>query len=96
MIEHGVKTAAERMFRVPLGQLNIGQSALLAGLIQNPDGYNPFAHPERSAARRVEVLKGMEQEHYVTKVEAYPGLIACEVRSSSTLVKPSTTCDNSR
>jgi penicillin-binding protein 1A len=68
---YGVKTAAERFFQVKLGQLTVGQSALLAGLIQNPDGYNPFAHPERSAARRVEVLKRMEQEHYVTKVEAY-------------------------
>jgi penicillin-binding protein 1A len=68
---YGVKTAAERMFRVPLSQLNIGQSALLAGLIQNPDGYNPFAHPERAAARRTEVLKRMVDEHYITKVDEF-------------------------
>jgi penicillin-binding protein 1A len=67
---YGVKTAAERFFRVPLSQLSLGQSALLAGVIQNPDGYNPFAHPDRSAARRVEVLKWMVREHYITKAEA--------------------------
>ena len=68
---YGVKTAAERFFHVPLGQLTVGQSALLAGLIQNPDGYNPFSHPDRAQARRIEVLKYMVRDHYVTNQEAF-------------------------
>ncbi len=68
---YGVKTAAERFFQEPLSKLTLGQSALLAGVIQNPDGYNPFSHPDRAFQRRVEVLKYMVRDHYVGKDEAF-------------------------
>ena len=38
---------------------SLAESALLAGLIRNPGGYNPFAHAERSLARREQVLAAM-------------------------------------
>ena len=45
---YGVKAAAERFFdNTPLDKLDLAQAALLAGLIKNPEGDNPFAHPDR-------------------------------------------------
>ena len=58
---YGVKAAAERMFIAPdpetgapvtknLSQLTIADSALLAGLIANPNGNNPFSNPAGALA----------------------------------------------
>ncbi len=79
---YGVKSAAERFFIVKdpatgalrgkqLGELTVSDSALLAGLISNPEGNNPFLFPERAAKRRLDVLKRMVEQHYITKAEAY-------------------------
>src|SRR5262245_31008615 len=50
---YGVKAAAERYFdKRDLHTLTIGESALLAGLIQAPEALNPVTHPDRAARRR--------------------------------------------
>ena len=58
---YGVQSAVERLFLQPglyvpyspaLSDLTVGQAALLAGLIANPEGDNPFLHPENAAERR--------------------------------------------
>lgn len=69
---YGVKTAAERFFDgEPLSRLTLGQASLLAGLIQNPEGYNPYLHPDAARARQVVVLQRMLDQHYITKAQAY-------------------------
>src|SRR5207253_2506955 len=67
---YGVKATARRFFLTPdpsapfgvrgkqLSELTVGESALMAGLIQNPEGDNPFVRPDRAVTRRAEVLKG--------------------------------------
>lgn len=68
---YGVKSAAERFFDgTPLERLDLAQAALLAGVISNPDGYNPFVYPDRARSRRTEVLRGMVKQHYITDAEA--------------------------
>jgi penicillin-binding protein 1A len=79
---YGVKAATRRFFLTPdpaasfgvrgenLNELTVGQSALLAGLIRNPEGDNPFVHPDRALERRAEVLKGMVAQHYLTRAQA--------------------------
>jgi membrane peptidoglycan carboxypeptidase len=76
---YGVKSAMERLFladgqygRVapPLADITVGQAALLAGLIANPEGGNPFAHPDRAFARRDFVLDRMVSQHVITDEQA--------------------------
>jgi penicillin-binding protein 1A len=78
---YGVKAAARRFFLTndpaspfprgkQMSELTLGEAALLAGSIRNPEGDNPFVHPDRALKRRVEVLKGMVQEHKITQDQA--------------------------
>lgn len=67
---YGIRAAARRTFGVELRDLTLGQASLLAGLIQNPEGANPFEYPERAQARREYVLRRMVEEGYVTQAEA--------------------------
>ncbi len=76
---YGVKAAAERFFLQPgvfapvvteLDDISIGQAALLAGLIANPEGDNPFQSPERALARRAFALDRMVKEGVINRSEA--------------------------
>jgi penicillin-binding protein 1B len=58
----GVAAAARFYFGRDLKDLTLAESALLAGLIRNPGGYNPFKHPKEALARRDRVLSAMEDE----------------------------------
>jgi len=53
---YGVEAAANVYFNEHASQLNLGQAALLAGLIQNPSGYDPVLAPAAARNRRSEVL----------------------------------------
>ncbi|HZN53839.1 MAG TPA: PBP1A family penicillin-binding protein [Candidatus Polarisedimenticolaceae bacterium] len=55
----GMQAAARYYFGRNVADLSLAESATLAGLIRNPGGYNPFAHPERAVARRNLVLDAM-------------------------------------
>jgi membrane peptidoglycan carboxypeptidase len=82
---YGVKATARRFFYTPdrsapfgvrgkqLGELTVGESALMAGLIQNPEGDNPFVYPDHALKRRAEVLRGMVAQRYITQAQADEG-----------------------
>ena len=57
----GVAAASRFYFGRDLPDLTLGEAALLAGLIQNPGGTNPFRHPAAALARRDQVLAAMER-----------------------------------
>jgi membrane peptidoglycan carboxypeptidase len=67
---YGVKSAAERFFGKPLADLDVADSALLAGLISEPEGANPFTNPERAKARRDQVLKREVEHGDLTRADA--------------------------
>ncbi len=76
---YGVKAAVERFFLQEgafgpypprLEDVTIGQAALLAGLIANPEGDNPFTNPDRARARRTHALDQMVDQEYITRAEA--------------------------
>ena len=67
---YGIKTASQRIIGKPMDQLSIGDAALLAGLIANPEGDNPFLEPERARARRGEVLDAQVGQGDITEAEA--------------------------
>jgi penicillin-binding protein 1A len=66
----GVQAAARVFFDKPASQLNLAQSALLAGLPQAPSQYNPFLDASAARQRRNEVLGKMAQLHYITAAQA--------------------------
>jgi penicillin-binding protein 1A len=66
----GVQAAARIFFDKPASQLNLEQSALLAGLPQAPSEYNPFRDPRSARERRNEVLAKMAELHYITPAQA--------------------------
>lgn len=56
---YGVQAAAESYFGQPASHLSLPQAALLAGMIQNPNGYDPVLQPAAARERRSEVLQRM-------------------------------------
>lgn len=58
---YGVEAAALNYFGVHAADLTLAQSALLAGIVQQPTAYNPVVNPEAAQARRDLVLTRMEQ-----------------------------------
>ena len=58
-LAYGVEAAARHYFSVSASKLNLGQAALLAGLVQNPGTTDPIHHPEKAQARRDVVLDRM-------------------------------------
>ncbi len=49
---YGLQAAAELYWGIDAADLNVEQAALLAGMIRNPIGYDPFLHPRASLERR--------------------------------------------
>src|ERR1700730_7513496 len=66
----GVQAAARIFFDKPASQLNLQQSALLAGLPQAPSQYNPFRSAAVARHRRNEVLAKMQQLHDISSARA--------------------------
>jgi membrane peptidoglycan carboxypeptidase len=67
---YGIEAAAERYFSVHASQLTVTQSALLAGLVQSPSGYDPLAAPQAALVRRNEVLDAMAKYGAITAAQA--------------------------
>jgi membrane peptidoglycan carboxypeptidase len=66
---YGFETAAQSYFGIPAIQLDLPQAALLAGLAQSPNGYDPYQHPSKALARRHEVLVHMRDQGYITDAQ---------------------------
>ncbi len=56
---YGVEAAAVNYFGVHASQLTLVQSALLAGIVQQPNAFNPVTNPQAAQARRDVVLDRM-------------------------------------
>jgi penicillin-binding protein 1A len=67
---YGVGTATAHFFGKAPSELTVGESALLAGLIQHPSDTDPYRHPEAALARRRVVLNKMVELGWLTDVEA--------------------------
>jgi penicillin-binding protein 1A len=63
----GVEAASQVYFDKPASELNLTESALIAGLPQAPSEYNPFLDPKAALQRRNEVLGTMYEQGYITR-----------------------------
>lgn len=66
---YGFGTAADFFYGKKLNELELHEIAMLAGLPQSPNGYNPVNNPERAEKRRNIVLGLMHQHKKITKDE---------------------------
>ncbi|MGB9706653.1 MAG: transglycosylase domain-containing protein, partial [Microgenomates group bacterium] len=67
---YGVEEAAQMYFGKSAKELNLAESALLAGLPASPTHFSPFgAHPEKARERQLLVLRRMKQEGFITEDE---------------------------
>jgi penicillin-binding protein 1A len=64
---YGVKAAAKYYFNKDLKDLNLAESAYLAGLPQVPNTYNIYDHPKQAESRKDTVLYLMHYHHRITK-----------------------------
>jgi penicillin-binding protein 1B len=67
---NGFGEASQTYFGKDLRQLNLAESALLAGMIQRPNYFSPYKHPERAMERRNLVLDSMVETGAITSAEA--------------------------
>jgi penicillin-binding protein 1A len=66
----GVQAAAKIYFSKSVEDLDLAQSALLAGIPQSPSLYNPLQNPRGALNRRNDVLDKMAEQDYITEGEA--------------------------
>ena len=67
---YGLKTAAKYYYGKELDQLTLPQMALLAGMPQHPNTYNPYDNPEAAKARRDTVLYLMQYHGKITEADS--------------------------
>lgn len=67
---YGVQAAAQRYFGRDARELSLMQSATLAGLVQQPIGFNPRRFPAKAQDRRDVVLARMSQLGYISPAQA--------------------------
>ena len=58
---YGVEAASQNYYGIPASDLDLGQAALLAGIVQQPTKFNPVLNPENAQQRRDLVLTRMEE-----------------------------------
>lgn len=63
---YGMQTAAQNYYGKDLRELSLPQLALLAGMPQAPNQYDPYSHPEAAQDRRNLVLSEMKNQGYIS------------------------------
>ena len=63
---YGMQTAAQNYYGKDLKDLSLPQLALLAGMPQAPNQYDPYSHPEAAQERRDLVLSEMKSQGYIS------------------------------
>jgi len=87
---YGMQTAAQNYYGKDLKDLSIPQLALLAGMPQAPNQYDPYSHPEEATERRNLVLSEMQKQGYLT-AEQYETAINTPITDGLQSLKGSNT-----
>jgi membrane peptidoglycan carboxypeptidase len=76
---YGVEAASRYFFNKPAAALDIPEAALLAGMVQSPNGYNPVNNPDGATDRRNAVLAAMLRTGKITQDE-HDRAVATEIK----------------
>jgi penicillin-binding protein 1A len=66
---YGISAAAENYFGKTIEELNLAESALLAGLPQAPSKNSPYQHPQQAKKRQLYILNRMVEEGFISSTE---------------------------
>jgi penicillin-binding protein 1B len=66
---NGFGEASRAYFGKDVGQLNLPQAALLAGMVQRPSYYNPLRYPDRARERRNIVMALMRENGFINEAQ---------------------------
>ncbi len=66
---YGVQEAARHYFGKDVGDLNLSEAAILAGMFKSPNYYRPNVNPKNATSRRKTVLYLMKKHGYITEEE---------------------------
>jgi penicillin-binding protein 1A len=72
---YGFSSAARTYFGKPLDKLSIAETAMLAGLPQNPARHNPTVNPKRARQRQHAVLGRLRALDYITEAQYQAALV---------------------
>ncbi len=61
----GIETAAHTYFNKKVSELNLGECAILVGMLENPSLYNPRNYPDRTKKQRNLVLYQMKKYNFL-------------------------------
>ncbi|WP_341655724.1 transglycosylase domain-containing protein [Blattabacterium cuenoti] len=61
----GIDTAAHTYFNKKVSELNLGECAILVGMLENPSLYNPKNYPDRTKKQRNLVLYQMKKYNFL-------------------------------
>jgi penicillin-binding protein 1A len=67
---YGLEAASQFYFGKRAQDLTLPEAALLAGVVQRPEGLSPFRNPDASVRRRNVVLERMVDEGYLSREKA--------------------------
>ncbi|MEA2291480.1 MAG: penicillin-binding protein [Solirubrobacteraceae bacterium] len=97
---YGIESAARTYFakahpgcdrdgspRTCASQLTPGEAALIAGIVQNPSGYDPLAHPDAAKRRRDAVLRKMLDQGFLIRPQ-YDAALQEPLPSQETISPP--------
>ena len=82
----GVQKASQYYFGKNVSELNLNECAMLAGIVNRPNAYNPFNYLDYATTRRNTVINLMVRHGYITKKQ---GDLAKIVKVEDLLVDPS-------
>lgn len=63
----GIASASYFYFGKPTSELDVADSAILAGLLKSPNNYSPFKNPEKCQARKKSVLNAMKENGHISE-----------------------------
>lgn len=66
---YGVQQASNYYFNKDVKDLNLVEAAMIAGMFQSPNGYNPYNNPNDANSRKNTVLYLMKRHGYITDTE---------------------------
>ena len=75
---YGVEAASRGYFGKKASEINLGEAALLAGLLKAPSTYAPTVSPEKAEARQTVVLRAMLDSKAITR-EQYDNALHSQI-----------------
>src|SRR3989338_4808549 len=72
---YGVQAASEIYFGKDVGNINLAEAALLAGLPKAPSKYSPYHYPDIARQRQEYVLRRMLEEGFIAREDEEKALI---------------------